>query len=103
MESEGGVGPYRTDDPAINSAFEDMYEKHKNKSHPGIYRDYSHLPSFIMHGNWACGFQSIELLRKWFRGYLRRLKKHGFKVVQYQVPKDKIFIARSQKQLIFFK
>lgn len=46
---------------------------------------------------WRSGCLSLEGLKKWFRGYNRRLvKEYGFRVVAYEVPEDAVIHADGQ-------
>ncbi len=48
-----------------------------------------------------CACISLDSLKKWFKGFLRQLKRNEFKIVVYDVPEELVLFGI--KQIVFEK
>jgi len=82
---ETGKGPYRGLH-GINA----IYTAHNDDAHPTIWEDiWDSRETMIAlvdlyDVDSLCGFRSLRDLRKWFKGFLRLLKKHNFVIRAYE-------------------
>ena len=85
-----GHGPY------TNHSWTDCYKlqnAHQESSkHPGICADVDGF-NRVCH---VCGFRSYKQLTKWFSGWMKRLRKGGFRVHVYEIPKSRVLIGKYQ-------
>lgn len=103
---KNGIGPYTYDEyhqdlphseQEILNDLNNFHNPHpypKNPAHPPVSEDIGKFDKEMV-----CGFKSIEDLRKWFKGFLRELKKIGFEVKVYTT--NEYIEGRSGKQLMF--
>lgn len=80
---ETGEGPYR----GLHN-IKAIYTAHNDDAHPTIWEDVwdsrEVMVALIDLGEALCGFRSLKDLRKWFKGFLRLLKKHDFVIRAYE-------------------
>lgn len=93
VESWRGAGPYQ--DNYYSSLFEMRQHHACSDEHPAPITDGIHA----MLGHEYCGFASLELLRRWFKGHKRALSRAGFNVAVYRVPPPLVRFGR--RQLVF--
>jgi len=103
-EDENGVGPYWTDIDEEFGTF--LAKKHRNNPRTpnpvadGL-ADACRLITDIYAGEFLFGCDSVKLLKKWFRGFNKTLKRKNFVIVEYVVPNK--FSGISGKQCVFDK
>jgi hypothetical protein len=67
----------------IRSRIESMRWAHSDDEHPGPGKD----PALgVIWTDERCGFESIDHLYQWFRGYIDLLIEGGFRLYTYEVP-----------------
>lgn len=85
-----GVEPYNN---KLADCSLDMRDEHCDKYHPGK-RD--EFPEQWLDDSYYCAFTSIELLRRWFEGWLADLADRGFVVAEYRVNDTDVLVATYQ-------
>lgn len=102
VEDRHGIGPYQSEKinlPGVSTA-----------RHPAPPRDFSpkelkKLDRMFPLGpdspGVAFGFSSLDQLREWFWGYLHDLNRHGFHIVEFEVPEK--YLASGYHQVAFDK
>ena len=91
LEDSRGLGPYRYDSPLL-------------LKYPMLHMDAEHPSWAQANGKWVdadeyFGFRTIELLLKWFEGYLIEAIEFGFNIVEVVV--YNVELCRSGKQCLF--
>jgi hypothetical protein len=101
-EDENGVGPYQS---CIDEEFGYLLSKAhcNNPRTPNPFKDKieDFYYSITKTGRCLFGCDSIKLLKRWFRGFNRTLKRKNFVIVEYVVPNK--FSSISGKQCVFDK
>lgn len=102
-EDKNEVGPYWTDLEEEFGTF--LAKKHRNNPRtPSPVADGLSDAFFLIEqysGKVLFGCDSIKLLKKWFRGFNKILKRKNFVIVEYVVPNK--FSSISGKQCVFDK
>lgn len=105
---EHGHGPYLkpdNEDPGYSSAhweIDGLHDAHEaSKAHPGPRQD--GLGWDIITDSHVHGFDSRELLDKWFSGFKRKLHEAGYVIRVFEAPEQSTFTSDSGKQTIFIK
>lgn len=88
-ENGMGYGPYIIEDKVRLTGhwYERMCNNHMHLTHPGMRDDMPNYYEISDKSNFYCGFQSIEDMKKWFKGYVTGMKKDGFVIKKYLVSK----------------
>lgn len=89
---DSGLGPYQ--DQSGTEVTNDILDNHYYPKHPR---------AMIFNKDFVCGFESRELLAKWFKGYIRKLKQQGFEFATYEVSPQHVDKNQPGTQLIFNK
>lgn len=93
---DDGHGPYAYRSGKLH---DELCAAHNDiTTHPDIDWD---TESHFVQGEDCCGFESISLLKAWFKGFLRKLHRANYVLVVYQV--DTILKTNSGKQIAFQK
>jgi len=93
-----GLGPYNSNDSKINLYLKrKLINKHIKNNKPSIEND--GLDFAINDNNFKTACNTLKELKKWFKGYNKKLINSGFIIVEYIV-KYKID-GKSKKQCIF--
>ena len=74
----------------------EMQRAHDNSDYPTPYED--GIDPILLR-EYYCGFNSLEKLHQWFRGFLERLQSYGFCINKYE--SDDVCLSASGKQLVF--
>lgn len=92
VEDASGQGPYNSP-----WAPENMPEVHTNNpTHPGPFNDIGwDWPYKLGDVHTIFGFESLEMLDAWFRGWKTRLRDH-FEIHTYEVPEALVLKGRFQ-------
>lgn len=96
LEDKNGTGPYRGK-LRSNKIIEEMYLDHSgtvDRYRPPPPSDGIRIESGFLH--FFYGFKTEKQLKWWFYGYLTKLKKLGFQIVEIQVPKKHVFFGKHQ-------
>lgn len=93
---ETGKGPYRGLQ-SVNA----ICTAHCASSHPTLWEEIWDSRELMVtladYETGLCGFRSLRDLRKWFKGFLRLLKKHNFVIRAYETET----YAVGKKQVFF--
>jgi hypothetical protein len=95
-----GEGCYK--DTSILSS---MYERHRmGNTHPSLVQDIQHDEMYWICKeedvySYFCACPTLPKLKKWFKGFLRELKKYGYIIAEYEV--DNCIMGISEKQCFF--
>jgi hypothetical protein len=81
----GNYGPYKRELMANNidclRLSSTLCNAHSNMEHPGILFD----TMFAVKESQVCGFESLQQLNRWFKGFGKALRKAGYVVKVYKV------------------
>ncbi len=88
---ESGRGPYSQ---CLGWVLNDICASHAGPAHPSTSEDGLSTCK-------PCGFLSLETLRRWFKGWMRKLRAAGFVIIKLEVPPDAVFVGKSGKQVVF--
>lgn len=83
-------GPYTAD----SDLADELCRVHNDHAHPAPYED-GDLQD-IARASEVCGFATRRLLEDWFAGYMSKLAKAGYLVVEYTVPRRDVRYGRQQ-------
>jgi hypothetical protein len=103
VETPSGGGPYGAGGFATDvvghgsERFEDFSLRlavaHNDDEHPAPYAE-----DLTISGN-HCGFESLDKLREWFKGWGKALHDYGFRIVEFTVPDADV--QRGERQVAF--
>jgi len=100
LEDANGCGPYYLT-TKLADELDYAHSYLERSDHPVASRDCYWLPlkQLIRSDGYRCAFTSVEQYRKWFKGYLTKLKTAGYKLVSYRVAKR--YVAFGAFQVMF--
>jgi hypothetical protein len=92
MEIKGikpNPGPYTAHlniDDEVNYLLNELSNKHVAETHPGLRVDFSKHFAFGEHiTDFYCACNTLDSLKRWFKGFNTKLLSLGFKLVEYEV------------------
>lgn len=93
IENDNGVGPYCSARVMLT-----MLRQHNadRVNHPVGYVD-----GIDWSDDGVYGFDNIQKLRDWFRGFVAPLMREGYSIVKYDVPDHHVRMSQSKLQLTF--
>lgn len=100
IENKEGKGPYQDQSYGPLSK---LCWSHNNSNYPDLCQDFYGLVSFDYNFDFVFGFQSRQLYKSWFGGFITLMRSHGFKLSKYEIDPEKIIVGKSGKQIIFRK
>lgn len=98
VEDDDHLGPYRVQSKwyeRFASRYENDFNRYPTPAREGLEGIYFHDNA----GDWLCGFASLAKLHAWFGPHLKDLRKHGYRVVEYEVAGR--HVNAGKKQVIF--
>lgn len=97
LEHSDGTGPYITSDRTgeIRKFGWDLGAAHGGFEHPSPYAD------GILDFNDAdvCGLRTKQDVKRWFKGFGKELRRHGFTVVEFEVHPE--YVKHGKRQVVF--
>lgn len=90
---KNGIGPYRHDE--VDDKLYCKISSHNScYNRPGPIRDGISIGPY--NSDIHFGFKDIEQLKAWFKGARSALRKNGFNLVVYDVPKRWVYVGGKQ-------
>jgi len=92
------IGPYNAPGRYGNSELERMYESHNDAAHPSPWRgnEFPREAYYNLTSEYRFAFETVDALRDWFFGYRAMLRRHGFVLAVYEVPRIAIYFGAHQ-------
>lgn len=100
-----GAGPYTSGcgqktREQIDLAFM-LGRSHMDRKHPSINVDLRNSPANECQDNLVCACPSKRKLQVWFKGFHNRIKKAGYKLKKYVIPREHVYVGESKQQVAF--